>query len=192
LCNRVTVLYGGEVMESAPVADLYHRPLHPYTAGLLASLPRRTSGTETRLSTIGGVAPSLSERLQGCVFAPRCPVAVAKCFDIKPSLDDAEHGRQVRYPLADIAHGELALQIAPRRSLSASAARVACWRRGVHKRYGNVRCSTALADASRSSSTQWMTCRCAFGTFHAGTRRQWKRQTTWRAASSPWNLPTVA
>ncbi len=62
LCDRVTVLYSGEVMESAPPADLYHRPLHPYTAGLLASLPHHAPGTETRLTTIEGVAPSLADR----------------------------------------------------------------------------------------------------------------------------------
>ena len=86
-CDVVTVLYAGEVMESAPVNDLFEQPLHPYTSGLLASLPHLTEGTETRLSTIAGVAPSLIERPSGCVFAPRCPVAIDICTAEKPPLE---------------------------------------------------------------------------------------------------------
>ena len=78
LCDRVTVLYGGEVMESAPVIDLFKRSTHPYTISLLASLPRPTEGIETRLPTIEGVAPSLAERPHACVFATALPGCARK------------------------------------------------------------------------------------------------------------------
>ncbi len=108
LCDRVTVLYGGEVMETAPVSELYAKPLHPYTQGLLASLPRYTDETEMRLPTIDGVAPSLAERPSGCVFAPRCPVALDQCHTHKPPLESARDGRIVRcHRWQEIDTGEL-------------------------------------------------------------------------------------
>ncbi len=111
LCDHVTVLYAGEVMESAPVDDLFAQPLHPYTAGLLASLPRPTQNVETRLYAIKGVAPSLTERPKGCVFAPRCPLATQKCFDEKPALENTGTGRTVKcHYWRDIAAGKLSVQ----------------------------------------------------------------------------------
>ncbi len=79
MCDRVTVLYGGEVMASAPVSDIFNKPVHPYTIGLLASIPRAIEGVETRLPTMDGIAPTLAERPHGCVFAPRCPLAIDIC-----------------------------------------------------------------------------------------------------------------
>ncbi|MBK8135787.1 MAG: ABC transporter ATP-binding protein [Chloroflexi bacterium] len=97
LCERVTVLYAGEVMETAPVRALYTQPLHPYTQGLLASLPHKwIEGNETRLPVIPGVAPSLAERPSACVFAPRCPLALAVCHAEKPPLEATPDGRSVR------------------------------------------------------------------------------------------------
>jgi peptide/nickel transport system ATP-binding protein len=96
MCDRVTVLYGGEVMASGTVHDLYAQPVHPYTSGLLASIPHPTPGVETRLPTIDGVAPSLAERPHGCVFAPRCPVALEKCHTEKPLLEEMSPGRLVK------------------------------------------------------------------------------------------------
>ncbi len=108
LCDTVTVLYGGEVMESGPVEQIYAQPQHPYTVGLLASLPRHSNESETRLSTIGGVAPSLAERPPACVFAPRCPVAVDQCHAEKPPLEPTSDGRMIRCWRADeIARGEI-------------------------------------------------------------------------------------
>ena len=81
LCDRVTVLYGGEVMASASVKDLYMHPLHPYTISLLASLPRPTEGVETRLPTIEGVAPVAGGAPAGlCVRAalPGCAAIVPR------------------------------------------------------------------------------------------------------------------
>ena len=99
LCERVTVLYAGEVVESALVRELYQRPLHPYTIGLLASRPSAHNtavGNETRLPVIPGVAPSLSERSTACAFAPRCPLAIEVCRTHKPPLEIVEGGRAVR------------------------------------------------------------------------------------------------
>ena len=114
MCERVTVLYGGEIMASAPVAGLYAQPIHPYTIGLLASLPRHTPGVETRLPTIEGSAPSLAERPHACVFAARCPVALAVCVTEKPPLEDIGSGRLVKcHRWREITSGELVLQTAP-------------------------------------------------------------------------------
>ncbi len=111
MCDRVTVLYGGEVMESAPVVDLYTRPLNPYTLGLLASIPRPTEGVETRLPTIEGVAPSLADRPKGCVFASRCPFVQPICVEQKPLLEESGPGRFSRCHFwREIASGELTMQ----------------------------------------------------------------------------------
>lgn len=108
LCDVVTVLYAGEVMESAPVETLFKQPIHPYTIGLLASLPSAATGNQSRLSTIAGVAPSLSERPHACVFAPRCPVAINKCHTKKPPLEQATDNRMLRcWRWQEIAAGEL-------------------------------------------------------------------------------------
>jgi len=116
LCDRVTVLYAGEIMESAPVHDLYAKPLHPYTAGLLNSLPRKQQGTNTRLYTIRGVAPSLQERPPACVFADRCPVVLDKCRAEKPPLEATPDGRKVRcWRWQEIARDELDLLPEPER-----------------------------------------------------------------------------
>ncbi|PJF23318.1 MAG: peptide ABC transporter ATP-binding protein [Phototrophicales bacterium] len=114
LCDVVTVLYGGEVMESAPVLDLFQKPLHPYTAGLLMSLPRHTEATDARLKTIDGVAPLLTERPQACVFAPRCAFALDDCHTQKPPLEHTPDGRMVRcWRWQDVASGNLILDTPP-------------------------------------------------------------------------------
>ncbi len=118
LCDYVTVLYAGKVMESASVHDLYAKPLHPYTSGLLASLPSATTGANSRLSTIDGVAPSLSERGHACVFADRCPVAIDKCFTEKPPLESIKDGRQIRcWRWEEIDSGELTPRNRPKGQL---------------------------------------------------------------------------
>ncbi|MCS7070789.1 MAG: ATP-binding cassette domain-containing protein, partial [Anaerolinea sp.] len=114
LCQRVTVLYGGEVMASDEVARVYHGSVHPYTIGLLASLPRPVRGQEVRLPTIDGTAPALADRPAGCVFAARCPVAVDQCFAIKPALEQPEPGQWIKcHRWRAIASGELAIPAAP-------------------------------------------------------------------------------
>jgi peptide/nickel transport system ATP-binding protein len=114
LCDHVTVLYGGEVMESAPVRELYHHPLNPYTIGLLASLPRHIEASETRLPAIEGVAPALTERPSACVFSTRCPAAIDICHLVKPPLEQTPDGRLVKcHRWQEIASGELELAAAP-------------------------------------------------------------------------------
>jgi peptide/nickel transport system ATP-binding protein len=110
MCDRVTVLYGGEVMASGPVEQLYAHPTHPYTISLLASIPRPLPGVETRLPAIEGTAPSLAERPHGCVFAPRCPAALPICHAEKPPLEEMSPGRLVKcHRWREIASGELRL-----------------------------------------------------------------------------------
>jgi peptide/nickel transport system ATP-binding protein len=113
LCDRVTVMYAGEIMEDAGVKDLYQQPLHPYTIGLLACVP--TFGETKRdaaLRTIPGRPPSLTQLPKGCVFAPRCPVAIDKCFDEHPPLEATiTEDHKVRcHRWQEIASGELVVE----------------------------------------------------------------------------------
>jgi oligopeptide/dipeptide ABC transporter ATP-binding protein len=71
-CERVAVMYAGRIVEQAAVAELFANPCHPYTRGLLASLPARSSAPQQPLATIGGQVPALDARPAGCVFANRC------------------------------------------------------------------------------------------------------------------------
>ena len=87
--RRVVVMYGGRVVEEAPAEDLYREPLHPYTRGLLRSVPTMTSARDDKLEPIGGVPPDPFERIEGCRFHPRCGAAMAKCAQGAPPL---EHG----------------------------------------------------------------------------------------------------
>jgi peptide/nickel transport system ATP-binding protein len=86
-CDRVAVVYAGRKVEEAPILELFERPLHPYTRGLMASLPRMHKGRRRgRLNEIPGIVPSLREPIPGCSFAPRCPMAVARCTVEAPAL----------------------------------------------------------------------------------------------------------
>lgn len=97
VCERVTVMYGGEIMEDAPVEDLYANPLHPYTIGLLASIPKfGQTKYQQALQMMPGSPPSLGNRPTGCVFAERCPIAVDHCFTTKPSLEYTDDQHKVR------------------------------------------------------------------------------------------------
>jgi peptide/nickel transport system ATP-binding protein len=109
LCDRVAVLYAGELVEAADVAAAYAHPLHPYTQGLLASLPRVGQDRHREpLRPIAGRLPEPGARPSGCVFAPRCPVALDDTCAVRPGLDDAEAGRRVRcHRWPDIAAGTL-------------------------------------------------------------------------------------
>jgi oligopeptide/dipeptide ABC transporter ATP-binding protein len=87
--QRVAVMYTGRIMEEAATVDLFETPLHPYTRGLMASIPRADASFETEgLHEIEGVVPSAAALPPGCHFAPRCPVAVDICQTQAPALED--------------------------------------------------------------------------------------------------------
>ena len=96
--QKVAVMYAGEVVEHADVKDLFSTPLHPYTVGLLESIPMldRTRTREDRLNTIPGVVPELYGEIAGCRFQERCPRAMDICRERKPDLIARENHRTVR------------------------------------------------------------------------------------------------
>jgi len=88
-CQRVVVMYAGRKVEEASVLDLFDRPAHPYTRGLLASVARGRAGARARrLQEIPGLVPSLKEPIIGCAFAPRCKHAFDRCHRERPNLED--------------------------------------------------------------------------------------------------------
>ncbi len=90
--DRVAVMYGGRIVEQASARDLYKRPQHPYTLGLLASVPRLDGDASKRLVPIEGQPPDLSALPPGCAFAPRCKLASAECTVAQPVLRQAAPG----------------------------------------------------------------------------------------------------
>jgi oligopeptide/dipeptide ABC transporter ATP-binding protein len=94
MADRVAVMYAGRIVETAPVADLFARPLHPYTRGLLASIPGREDGA--RLRAIPGVVPPLGQLPPGCAFAPRCPDRFDPCDRQPPGETMPDGARRVR------------------------------------------------------------------------------------------------
>ena len=94
--RRVAVMYTGRIMEEALTADLFDNPLHPYTRGLMASIPRADVSFETEsLNEIKGVVPSVAALPAGCHFEPRCPEAVDICRTQAPPLEDVHSGHRV-------------------------------------------------------------------------------------------------
>ncbi len=85
LCERVLVMYAGQIVEAAAVDDLFARPRHPYTLGLLQSVPR-LDAVSSRLTSIEGQPPDLLAPPAGCAFAPRCAFAMAACREAPPLL----------------------------------------------------------------------------------------------------------
>ena len=82
-CERVIVMYAGEIVEQAPIRELFSHPSHPYTQGLIASVPRMKQ-TEKLLHTIPGMVPGVQDMPEGCRFAPRCSRAQERCMKEKP------------------------------------------------------------------------------------------------------------
>jgi peptide/nickel transport system ATP-binding protein len=98
VAERVVVMYAGRKVEEAKVGPLFRTPRHPYTQGLLGSVPKLGSsldGTETRLQEIPGLVPSLKQKLQGCVFASRCAYATDLCRSVAPGLEEKAPGHIV-------------------------------------------------------------------------------------------------
>ena len=104
ICDRVIVMYAGQIVETADVHSLFKRPQHPYTKALLESIPQ--TGREqhqTRLPTIEGIVPSLFDLPEGCRFQDRCAFREQKCIDAEPRLSDEVDQRKVRcfFPMSE-------------------------------------------------------------------------------------------
>ena len=93
--HRVVVMYAGRIVEAGPVADLFARPLHPYTQGLLRSIPMIERERAELLPVIAGLAPAPWDLPSGCAFAPRCAHADQACLAKRPVLTAHEAGRDV-------------------------------------------------------------------------------------------------
>lgn len=85
-CDRVLVMYGGKIVEDAPVERLFSHPNHPYTKRLLQAIPRLDMGQEEPLVPIEGSPPDLALKQKGCSFCPRCPSAMNICSELDPAL----------------------------------------------------------------------------------------------------------
>jgi peptide/nickel transport system ATP-binding protein len=120
--QRVIVMYAGRMAEEAPVDELLRNPKHPYTRGLIGSLPRRRAAGAARglirgrLQEIAGIVPSLREAIPGCAFAPRCSFATDRCAVQLPPLE--EHALRHYAACWEIARTESAPQFASGRTQS--------------------------------------------------------------------------
>jgi len=101
-CDRVAVMYGGKIQELAPVRELFRNPMHPYTRGLLGSLPRVDGPKAERLTTIPGSVPDILDLPAGCKFTTRCPDRFEPCPAIEPQLVERAPGHFVRCHLYGI------------------------------------------------------------------------------------------
>jgi oligopeptide/dipeptide ABC transporter ATP-binding protein len=93
-CTRVIIMYAGRIVEEAEVEALYEKPLHPYTRGLLHSIPRLEEENQTRLFSIPGEVPDLINLPQGCNFSPRCRHANERCRQVDPQLEQITSTRK--------------------------------------------------------------------------------------------------
>jgi peptide/nickel transport system ATP-binding protein len=107
MAQRVVVMYAGRKVEEGTAQAIFGRPMHPYTRGLLGAVPRLGSSLEqtgrTKLTEIGGQVPSLREKIVGCAFAGRCPLATDICRRIAPAVEAKEPGHLVACHYAGIA-----------------------------------------------------------------------------------------
>ncbi len=93
LCDRVMVMYAGRVVEKGGVREIFYEPQHPYSLGLLSSMPRLDQAGATELSTIPGQPPNLQALPSGCAYQERCPYAFETCRSVDPSLHEIALGR---------------------------------------------------------------------------------------------------
>jgi oligopeptide transport system ATP-binding protein len=94
--DRVNVLYAGRIVESGTAKDIYHDPRHPYSVGLMASVPRLDHSTKEKLTTLPGLPPGMGDSPPGCGFNPRCPHATEECCAEWPELVEVHPGHLVR------------------------------------------------------------------------------------------------
>jgi oligopeptide/dipeptide ABC transporter ATP-binding protein len=92
MADDVVVMYLGKIVESATVRDIFHNPKHPYTEGLMHSIPSLAATEKERLVPIEGVVPDLFEAPQGCGFGPRCPHKMEICTQQMPPLKELTPG----------------------------------------------------------------------------------------------------
>lgn len=88
ICDRVNVMYAGEIVETGRVREIFHDPQHPYTKGLLKSLPRIDANRQERLAVIDGQPPDLLYEIKGCAFLPRCEYGMKVCQEYRPELKE--------------------------------------------------------------------------------------------------------
>jgi peptide/nickel transport system ATP-binding protein len=100
ICDDVVVMYAGTVVESAPVKELFKNPRHPYTRGLLESIPRLETPRKMPLSIIPGMVPALNDLPAGCRFHNRCPIAIPVCESSPPALTQVGDQHEARCYLA--------------------------------------------------------------------------------------------
>ena len=96
MAQWVIVMYAGEEVERADVRTIFKNPMHPYTLGLLDSIPRLDSSSDEELATIEGTVPGMYDMPRGCKFEPRCKYATERCKTERPGLEDAGDGHMVR------------------------------------------------------------------------------------------------
>jgi oligopeptide transport system ATP-binding protein len=94
VCDRVLVMYAGKIVEEATVGPLFARPQHPYTLGLMQSIPRWDDTSRDSLRAIEGQPPDMLHPPSGCPFHPRCPYVLDRCPHEMPPLEQAAHGGQ--------------------------------------------------------------------------------------------------
>ncbi len=94
-CQRAIVMYAGQIVEESSVEELFEKPLHPYTRGLMLSAPRLGNPKE-KLHVIEGTVPDPDDMPKGCRFSPRCEFATEKCFAEEPPLEQVDKSRRVR------------------------------------------------------------------------------------------------
>jgi oligopeptide transport system ATP-binding protein len=100
-CDRVAVMYAGRIVETGSIDDVFYDARHPYTQGLLKSIPRMDQDPNTDLPPISGQPPDLRSREQGCAFAPRCLHRFSRCIEERPNLRSIESERTVACHLSD-------------------------------------------------------------------------------------------
>jgi len=90
IAENINVMYAGHIVEQGDILDIYHRPLHPYTIGLLGSVPRLDEAPDTKLDSIPGQPPDLVALPPGCPFAPRCTYTIDQCLTENPTLKNTD------------------------------------------------------------------------------------------------------
>ncbi len=111
--DEVAILYAGRVVERGTVEDVFLRPAHPYSRGLLDSIPKVGDQKRARLNAIPGTVPSLTRLPSGCRFRDRCPLAIPRCADVDPPLEEKAPGHLAACIRSDVLLGRAAAEAQP-------------------------------------------------------------------------------